>query len=99
MKILINGCYGCIGFSKGFKEFHPEFFDEYGWFDHYNQALRSNQKLIAAVERYGIEEACGKHAKLEITEIPDEATDYYVNEYDGMETVIFVVDGKLHFDE
>lgn len=94
MKFLVNRCYGGFGFSEGFKKAYPEFFDAYGWCN-----IRSNQKLIAAVERYGIEEASGRYAKLEVTEIPEDATDYYVSDYDGMETVIFVVDGKLHFDQ
>lgn len=29
--------------------------------------------------------------------IPDEATDYEILEYDGLETVIYVVDGKLYY--
>lgn len=34
---------------------------------------------------------------LGIVEIPDNATDYMVNDYDGMESVIYVQDGKMHW--
>lgn len=39
----------------------------------------------------------GESAKLVVVDIPDEATDYIVQEYDGMESVIYVVDGIIYF--
>ena len=35
-------------------------------------------------------------AKLKVVEIPEEATDWEINEYDGLESITYVVDGKLH---
>ena len=32
---------------------------------------------------------------LVVKEIPDNATDYMITEYDGAEGIIYVVDGKL----
>ena len=43
------------------------------------------------------EDVDGYCAELEVVEIPDGATDYYLNEYDGMESIIYVLDGKLHW--
>ena len=58
---------------------------------------RNDPKLDAAVEEFGEEEASGFYSKLRIVEIPDDYTDYYIDEYDGAESVIYVKDGKLHW--
>lgn len=34
--------------------------------------------------------------RLEIAEIPDEAMDWKLDEYDGLESVTYVVDGKIY---
>jgi hypothetical protein len=34
-----------------------------------------------------------------VVEIPNEATDYEILEYDGLEEVVCVIDGKLHWIE
>lgn len=33
---------------------------------------------------------------LKVIEIPKKATDYIINDYDGFETILYVVDGKIH---
>ena len=33
---------------------------------------------------------------LKVVEIPSEATDFRIEDYDGMETVWYVLDGKMH---
>lgn len=38
----------------------------------------------------------GRLEHLIVVEIPDESTDYYIEDYDGVESVIYVVDGKIH---
>ena len=35
-------------------------------------------------------------SKLEVVSIPDEVTDYEINEYDGMESIIYVIDSRLY---
>ena len=35
------------------------------------------------------------HTKLKVVEIPNIATDYLIEEYDGAEKVYYVVDGKI----
>ena len=64
----------------------------YGGFGHNASQDRTDPNLIAIVENYPAD--CGN---LEIVEIPDNNTDYYVQERDGMEEIIYVVDGKLYF--
>jgi nitroreductase len=48
-------------------------------------------ELVAFVESHPDE--CGD---LEVVEIPDTATDWEIDEYDGWESVVYVVNGKLH---
>lgn len=82
MKLVINGTYGGFGFGVAdeFEELVYKYEDE-----------RTASELIAFVEEHP--DDCGD---LEVVEIPDDATDYLINEYDGAETVYYVVDGKIH---
>lgn len=48
------------------------------------------------ISTHGSEFVSGPFARLEVVEIPDNTTDYEINEYDGYETVIYVIDGKLY---
>lgn len=34
--------------------------------------------------------------RLEVVEIPEEATDWEIDEYDGQESITYVVDGKIY---
>ena len=88
MKFVINDCFGGYGFSL-------DFLNKYG--NEIGSLKRNDPKLVAAVEEFGEEEASGFYSKLHIAEIPDDCTDYYINEYDGAESVIYVKDGKLHW--
>ena len=90
MKLVINSCFG--GFSLSQTACAMLGVDEWEG----RNLLRNDARLIKIVEQLG-EDANGMCAKLEIVEIPDTATDYHVEEYDGLETVIYVVDGKLHW--
>ena len=86
MKIVINNCFGGFGLSD-------DFLDKYG--KEFRELKRNDPKLVAAIEEFGEEESSGYHSKLHIVEIPDDCTDYYVHEYDGAESVIYVRGGKL----
>ena len=46
---------------------------------------------------YGAQFVQGKYAKLKVVEVPESATDFTLDEYDGWERIIYVVDGKLNF--
>lgn len=83
MKIVIDVAYG--GFSL------PENFAEERGISIWDDYDRTATDLIQYVEEHLDE------TSLRVVEIPDEATDYYINEYDGLENVIFVLDGKIRF--
>ena len=87
MKIVVNKCYGGFGISDEYEEkLGVDSWD----------ILRTDKRLVNAVEK-DPEGVSDTYATLRVVEIPDEATDYYIDEYDGMESVIYVVDGKLHW--
>jgi len=50
---------------------------------------RDNPELIKLV-------LAGEVPGVQVVEIPDTTTDWEINNYDGMESVIYVVDGLLH---
>lgn len=89
MKLVINVSYG--GFSLP-----EEFRTQYGIDEYDDNINRTDERLITFIENHGgcVEAFC---SELEVVEIPDESTDYYIDEYDGLETVIYVLDGKIHF--
>lgn len=86
MKIVINTDFGGFGINY-------EIAKKYGLYK--CDDIHTNEKLIELIES-GID--CNDEcSKLSVVEIPDEATDYYIEEYDGAESVLYVLDGKIHF--
>lgn len=87
MKMVINCDYG--GFHL------PENFCEKYGMDRYDKIDRTDKRLVSYVEANGRnDDDC---LDLCIIEIPDTATDWDLEEYDGLETIIYVVDGKIHY--
>lgn len=84
-KVVINKPYG--GFHLG-----PGFVKAYGLESPYTYVERDDKDLVAWVEAHPDD-----NPDLRVVEIPDEATDYEINEYDGAENVIMVIDGKLEW--
>lgn len=84
MKIVINGDFGGFGYGIESTEFRTLV---RGF-----ESNRENPELVAFVQNHP--EDCGD---LVIATIPDNATDYVINENDGLEEVIYVVDGIIHF--
>lgn len=87
MKIVINKCFG--GFSVNDNivkmlnlESRYELEDD-----------RTNTKLIELIESG--KNVNGEFSNLVVVEIPDDATDYMIDEYDGYENVLYVLDGKI----
>ena len=85
MKYVINACFGGFGIKKDVAE-------KYG-FNRYTEA-RDNPKLIELIES-GVD-CSNDFAKLVVVDIPDDATDFELNEDDGYESIIYVVDGKIY---
>lgn len=55
----------------------------------YDGDIRANEVLIAWVREHRDE------TDLALVEIPEEATDWEMDEYDGFESIIAVVDGRI----
>lgn len=83
MKIVVNKDFG--GFGCGLASEDRQFVYNY-------EDDRTNDELIAFVESH----PTGGCGDLLIVEIPDSATDWEVDEYDGFESIIYVVDGRIH---
>jgi len=88
MKMIINDCYGGFGVRQ-------EVLDELELNDFSEEELRTAARLIEEIENG--KDVSDDYAELKVVEIPDESTDYYLDEYDGLESVIYVVDGKLNW--
>ena len=87
MKLVVNKCYGGFDLSKKAEKMLGV--DSY-------DVERNDPKLVQIVEELG-EEASSGYAELRVVEIPDEATDFDISEYDGFETVVYVVNGKIKY--
>jgi len=85
MKYVINNCYGGFSIKSSIAR-------EYD-FNPYREA-RDNPKLIELIES-GVN-CNGSCADLVIVDIPDNTTDFELNNHDGYESIIYVVDGKIH---
>lgn len=92
MTFILNKCYG--GFS--ISEFAA---DKLGLESHFDFDISDSlmvDALASLITEFGSEKCSGSFAKLRVVEIPDCATDYQIDEYDGFETIIYVVNGKIH---
>lgn len=86
MKLVINTCFGGFGIN-------PSIAGKYG-FDEYSES-RTNKKLIELIE-HGVD-CNGSCSELKVVDIPDEATDYKIIDYDGSEDVLYVINGKIKY--
>lgn len=83
-KVVLNKCYGGFGLSKEAYEYMGLEWDKYGFkFDN----DRENPKLIECVEALG-EKANGSYANLFVDEYDDENFTYWIDEYDGVESLM-----------
>ena len=94
MKILRNRKYGGYSISENVLDKVGIDREDIGW-PRYSDIMfgysdRDNPKLIDFFEHRP--EYLGD---LEVVEVPDEATDYRIFDYDGAETVFYVVNGHI----
>ena len=89
MQIVVNKCFGCFGLSDAALQSLPEGID---WSEHAN---RVNPLLIQVVSDLG-PGANTRFSELSIFDIPEEATDWAIEDYDGFETILYVLDGKIY---
>lgn len=96
MKVVINTMFGTFGLSEEalgmLKHRTGESVCSY---DYYDKEKRTDKNLVEVVEALG-NKACSRGADLVVVNIPNKSTDWDLEEYDGMESVIYVVDGKIH---
>lgn len=93
MKLVINNCYGGMETEHKALRADPEFIAKVeAGFD--GKEKNHFEFTTTAGERKAFD--FGRLEHLIVVEIPDESTDYYIEDYDGVESVIYVVDGKIH---
>jgi len=85
MKVAINRCWGGFSVSKAVYDEMGLDWDGYGYVGS-DDKNRADPKLIAAIEKVGLEKASGKLASIEIVEIPD-GIEWHIHDYDGQESV------------
>lgn len=87
-KIIVNKCYGrahLTDWAAKYLKVDPWDFD------------REDSRIIHLVEEY--KETCSAfNSTLVVITLPDDVTDWQIWDYDGVETVIYVQDGKMHTD-
>lgn len=82
--------------NKDWGGFHlPETFCEQYGFDRYDAITRDDPRLVKFVQSHG-GLYDGDGVRLRLVEIPDTMTDWEMNDYDGIETTTYVVDGKIY---
>ena len=91
MIFILNKCYGGWSIS----DFAME---QLGLDSNYPDMDEVDEKKLARlINEYGSEKCSGHSAKLKVIEIPDNATDWDIEDYDGIERIVYVVDGKLNY--
>lgn len=88
MFIVINKCYGGFQLPQEFCSMHG--------LSCYALIERTDPRLVEFVQSHG-GKVVDAWSTLVTVEIPDTATDWVLNEYDGMESVIYVLDGKIRY--
>ena len=84
MKIVINDCYGGFGLSEEAEELYVQKKNISGSLR--GDILRNDSVLVEVVETLG-DKASGKYSELKVVEIPDDVTDWRIEEYDGWEHI------------
>ena len=90
MKIVLNRDYGGFSISNFAKE-KLELDTKYP-----DDEIRTDERFIDLIKEYGSSMVSGGCAKLQVYDLPDDITDYLIQEYDGYETLYYVKDGKIH---
>lgn len=86
MKVIINDCYGGYGIKR-------DVVLELGYdkYDTHSDKLRTDERLINMLENG--ENVGGEYSNLIVAIIPDDASDWWIDEYDGLESLYYIIDG------
>lgn len=89
MKIIVHPSYGGFHCPAELRsKFTPDSIDYgYFWSVEEEEMFRTNPEAVAWVETHDCD--------LRVAEIPEQATDYEITEYDGAEDIIYVMDGRI----
>ena len=88
MTLVLNKSYGGFSVPSAFvSKYHLD------W-DTVDEIERNDPRLVEFVRKHA--NSKGRLNSLALVEIPDDSTDYEINEYDGYESVIYVLNGKLY---
>ena len=90
MKVVLNKCFGGFVLS----DYVADLLDVNPYCD--PDDVRYSPQLVAYIEAFGSKRCSGIHAELKVIEIPDTYTDIELNEYDGIEFMTYVVNGKIY---
>jgi hypothetical protein len=85
MKIIVHNEWGIFEVPKEVQELID--------CDEYNDSreIRTDLRFINWLEKHNYYED-----EFKIIEVPDNTTDFAIADYDGMETLYYVVDGKIY---
>ena len=87
MKLVINPSYGGFDINEKWKVENCR--------KNCKEDCRKCAKLIHAIEDR--ENVNGNYSRLAVVDFPDEATDYEILDYDGSESLLYVLDGKIRY--
>lgn len=90
MKMVLNRDWGGFSLPQDFCDFY-NLGDKW---DAIDEIKRDDPRFIKWVEDHA--NSMGRCGDLAIVEIPDSCTDWELNDYDGMESITYVVDGQIH---
>lgn len=85
MKIVINTCFGGFEIADEWRAKNCK--------KGCGGDCRECAKLIQAIEAK--EQVNDSYSELDVVEFPDDATDWEIEEYDGLENVLYVQGGKI----
>lgn len=90
MQIVVNRQYGSFKIPSEYMIKHPDLSDGTRRFSRYDyeDSDRTSDDLVSYAKN-------NKESGLGVVYVPDEATDYRINDYDGLESVIYVLNGKI----
>jgi hypothetical protein len=89
MKIVVNDTFGGFHYPEEFCKCYND--SPYDWMDYTDDdEYRFHDNLIDWVET-NPQDSEG----LRVIDIPDNVTDWQIHEYDGLESIICVIDGKI----
>lgn len=87
MKLVINTCYGGFSINKEWKAENCK--------EDCKKNCRKCAKLIHAIKEK--ENVNAVYSRLAVVDLPAEATDYEILEYDGIESLLYVLNGKIKY--